>query len=696
MFIKNVHTMNNIVTDSVLKETQGYDASNGTAVIGHKSLAITAAAFVPGYRSRFFTVGQDGKCCVIDLAAPGKKEARVVDSWHVRSPATSLSVTLFNHDHGVFGHNVIQAPEDAKNAVNGKPLIAVGCQDSRVLLFDLRGHQLGGETFHPFGTRVVDVEWMSGEDTTRRKGSKSGHGIPQTPLVKAKRTGVGSVLGRDRAGTEEVISIMMDGTDEMVFVPPRNSSVSENTAKEPSVQRDVAATALNHMDPFSPIILSDPKDRKRRMSGKHERESEDSETTIKATRRPGPRIANDALTDTQKQHFGEEQPPKSSVKRDLAPPIPRRPAPRKRNDISAPRAETTTDPMNSQSTTIDASSPTRGLGLLAPYMKPNIIVVQAKPGNPKNTASPDKSNAQNAASAEAIDEDLWTDIAPESRQATDTAPRKALTKRSRSHNKSITRPPPADPSEASNDTVIDWAPASSRPPNPLLLPPLSNTYKKPSRKFKKGHVSLSRSSTSDETMVQWSSFKKRSGLDIHNDRPDSTTQLPSSHPSPTKVNDVAPMKPLTETTHNPKVNPTSSLSQMQTATAPASLFPTPQSQAEQMHHNPDLQQTNNTHPACADEPPTSPSPQVEPPRSMTLFSSVLRRELQALRADVREDLARQLAVQRSWFDAQLVASRDERRVLVEENRMLREMLVVERRTRGSGGRDEIHSGESER
>lgn len=685
MFIKSFHAMSNIVTDSALNETQGYDASTGVAVTGNKCLGITAAAFVPGYKSKFVTVGEDGKCCVIDLAVPGKKEARVVDSWHVRSPATSLSITSFNHDHGVFGHNKIQATENAKNAVKGNPLIAIGCKDGRVLLFDLRGNQLGGEIFHPDGTRVVDVEWMSGEDTTGRKASKSDHRMLKTPSVNAKKKSVGSVLGRDRAGTEEIISIM-DGTDEMMLVPTRDSSVRDSTAEEFKGQRDLPATVLNHMDLFSPIqVLPEIKTTKRKMSGKHDSDSQGSEATVKEVRKPGPRLADDTLTDTHTKHFDEEHRPKSSVTRDFAPPVPQRPAPGKGKSIVTSYTSTVPEPMNGQSTTAEVSRPARGLALFAPYMKPNVIAVPANSGHPKEKASVDKSNSQNAASPEAIDEHLWTDIAPAPRQHTHTAPGKPSTKRSRSHNKSVAfRPSSSGPSEASNDTVIDWAAASSRPPNPLVPPLASRPHAKPSKKFKKGHISQSRSSSSHDTMVQWSSFKKKPGFKIHNDLPDSTSQLSSSHPSPTNLQNFPAIQPLTVATHNPKVNPKSLLSQTKTSflatppTAPAFPFSSPQVQADLpaplVHDGGRLQQTDNTHIPSTEEASTEP-PQAGPLEIMAFFSPVLQRELQALRADLREDLARQLAVQRSWFEAQLAASWDERQALVEENRVLRGKLA---------------------
>lgn len=691
MFIKSFHAMNNIVTDSALKETQGYDASTGVAVIGNKGLGITAAAFVPGYKSKFVTVGEDGKCCVIDLAVPGKKEARVVDSWHVRSPATSLSITPFNHDHGIFGHTKIQANETAKNAMKGNPLIAIGCKDGRVLLFDLRGNQLGGEIFHPDGTRVVDVEWMSGEDTTGRKGSKSDHGVPQTPPVKAKKKSVGSVLGRERTRTEETISIM-DGTDEMVLVPTRDSSVRDSTAEESNRQRDLPATVLNHMDLFSPIkVFPEIKATKRKMSGKHDSDSQGSEATIKEVRKPRPRLADDALTDTHTKHLDEEHPPKSSIIRDLVPPVPQRPAPGKEKSIAISRASTVPEPMNGQSMTAEVSGPARGLALFAPYMKPNVISVPANSGHPKDNASVDRSNSQNAAFPEAIEEDLWTDIAPASRQHTHIAPGKPSTKRSRSHNKSVAfRPSSSGPSEASNDTVIDWAAASSRPPNPLLPLLASRPLTKPSKKFKKGQISLSRASSSHDTMVQWSSFKKKPGFRIHNDFPDLTSQLSSSHPSSTNLHDFPAIQPLTVATHNPKVNPKSLHSQTETSflapppTAPAFLLSSPQLQAElaapQVHDDGGLQQTDNTHSPCTEEPSAVP-PQAGPLGTMALFSSILQRELQALRADLTEDLARQLAVQRSWFEAQLAASWDERQALAEKNRVLREKLAG-RRTGG--------------
>lgn len=677
MSIKNVHAIINTVTDSVYQENQGYDAGTGAPA---KYLGITAAAFVPGYRSRFVTVGQDGKCCVNDLAVPSKREARVIDSWHVRSPATSLSIMPFIHGKEIFGQKEIQETEDARLAERGNALIAIGCMDSRVLLFDLRGNQLDSKTFHLDGTRVVDVEWMSGEDTRETKGSKSGHGTPQTLPVKRQSKSVGSALGRSRSGTEEIIPIM-DGTDEMLLVPQRNSSVRDSPAEEPNGQERLPATALNHMALFSPIkVLSGTKATKRRMSEEHERDSEDSEETIKAIRKLEPQLAGYVLTDTHTENFDDDdhlhhhhrhQP---SIERALGPPIPQRPA---------------REPMNNQITDAEYSRPARGLALFAPYMKPKIIAVPANPGSSKNKASTDRLNSQNLASPEETDEDLWTDVAPGPREPSRTAARKPSTTRRKNHSKSVAfHPPSSGPSEASHDTVIDWAPASSRLPNPILPLSPSKTRRRPSKKFKKGQISRSRSSTSNDTMVQWSSFKKRSGLGVHNDLSNSLG-----------LSNIPPTQPLTEATHNPKVNSKSLISQTKPPrlparpSAPAFLLSSPQLKSEPatptVHHNGGLQQTDNAHPPRTEEPsrpPPSP-PQAESFGSKTLFPSkdlvpsILQRELQTLRADLKEDLAQQLAVQRSWFDGQLAVLRNERRALEEENRMLRGKLVVERRTR---------------
>ena len=122
--------------------------------------SITAVALVPGYRALAVTVGADGKCCVVDFTQPTRTRALLLRTWHLRRPATSLSIVCYKSDPA---RGQLDGPKESHPPANENYCIAVGRQDGKVLLFDLGGKQLGAQILDPKRARVVDVEWARKE-----------------------------------------------------------------------------------------------------------------------------------------------------------------------------------------------------------------------------------------------------------------------------------------------------------------------------------------------------------------------------------------------------------------------------------------------------------------------------------------------------------------------------------------------------
>lgn len=650
MFIKNIHAMSNLVASSSPEhgtEPCGYDFSTGVAGIGNKVIGITAAAFVPGYKSKFVTVGADGKCCVIDLLVRGKRDACVVNSWRVQGPATSLSITPFHYETGVFGHNDVQARVRAMPAPKDKALIAIGCQDGRVFLFDLRGNKLGDECFHPNSSRVIDVEWMSGDDVEMKR-AKSSHKMLETPLPRAN-DGAGSVLARGRSGTEEVISVM-DGVDEGIHAHLTKPLIDERNTED---QKYFPATKPNHMDLFSPVkLLPEVKATENESSEKLDGDSESSQDTVKAISRKSKPEFGHSVDPQMDQAYGKPRRETSVGHR--SPPMPSRPAPRK-DGHSTHRVEAagldTADATvlkghtNDRTITTAALRPTRGLAIFAPYMKPNVISIPASSTDLKSKSSANKTAAQRIA-PETLNDDLWKDIAPDPPQSSRSRPRKTSARRIRSYNKLGPFAPSSGPSEASNDTVIDWSAASSRPPNPIIFHNLPELPAKANKKPEKSLLSVSDSSMTDDPLVQWSSFRKGPIFNIHTDVP-APTRHPPSLRSPKEPIDISFTSPLAESSHNPRHNPEA-----------------PGSRAK---------------PAPLSPPATAPCAfcAAQDPRMTPHLRSVLQGDLRVL----GEDVARQFAAQKRWFEAKMDESREVARRLEAENRALRDELARERKSR---------------
>ncbi|KAK5020698.1 hypothetical protein LTR60_000297, partial [Cryomyces antarcticus] len=155
-----------IFNDAVLG---GYDSGSNTVCVGSRGAAITAAAFMPGHKTRAVTVGADGRCRLVDFESGGK----ILRTWHVRGPATSLSILSLKSNPGlVFTTKGPSGPKkrlrDGRNTTNmRKPTItdnvlAVGRADGKVLLFDSVGLLLAEQVVDQSAGRVIDVDWMEG------------------------------------------------------------------------------------------------------------------------------------------------------------------------------------------------------------------------------------------------------------------------------------------------------------------------------------------------------------------------------------------------------------------------------------------------------------------------------------------------------------------------------------------------------
>ncbi|KAH7073276.1 hypothetical protein FB567DRAFT_454152 [Paraphoma chrysanthemicola] len=107
---------------------------------------ITAAEFVPGYRSRIISIGHDGRCRL-----------------HVSGPATCLTVLAESPDfsRGRKDKTVLlcgDATEEEERVFEGsKTLIAIGTQAGKVMVFNVLGlliHEIGMDA------PIIHIEWI--------------------------------------------------------------------------------------------------------------------------------------------------------------------------------------------------------------------------------------------------------------------------------------------------------------------------------------------------------------------------------------------------------------------------------------------------------------------------------------------------------------------------------------------------------
>lgn len=150
-FFKSLH---NVATHATRNPAGGLymDAVEDSGLI---SAGITGAAFVPGYRSRAVTVGADGKCKIVDF-----EKGQIVRTWHVRGPATSLTILSPGQVRKASKNGVPRKPTSMASAV--RTVFAIGRIDGKVVLFDNSGAKLRDLPVDDYSGRVVDVEWVKG------------------------------------------------------------------------------------------------------------------------------------------------------------------------------------------------------------------------------------------------------------------------------------------------------------------------------------------------------------------------------------------------------------------------------------------------------------------------------------------------------------------------------------------------------
>ncbi|KAF8422474.1 WD40-repeat-containing domain protein [Tirmania nivea] len=107
---------------------------------------ITGVEFIPGYRARAVSVGEDGRLFIVDF-----EKRDVLVSWHVGAPATSVSVRpAVGKDAG-------------KSSGDAGWMVAVGTIHGMCFVFDGGGTKVCEQTVDAEARKVLDVEWISGE-----------------------------------------------------------------------------------------------------------------------------------------------------------------------------------------------------------------------------------------------------------------------------------------------------------------------------------------------------------------------------------------------------------------------------------------------------------------------------------------------------------------------------------------------------
>lgn len=520
-----------------------YAAGTGTVGVGPEACSITAVALVSGYKATAVTVGADGKCCVVDFTQPTKKKAMLLKTWHLRRPATSLSVIYTKWTlptQQLDGANERRSV-DLVPPANKDYCIAVGRRDGKVLLFDLDGKPLGEQVLDPKGARVVDVEWAKTEIEAAfaQRGSSPATSQAFKDVPDGKSLGT-SVLNSDRAADGQV-TIEADERSQNSLFDFSNPRKPIGALPRESPSDRASTTTFTHRDLKQAEIDNGAESNgDDRLKTPH-RHSTGSDTTVRRKEALNQGVVFAAMeSDTTPQSMPSSE---SSTNSGSAPPIPPRPTPKAGGRLSLRRAQTNGGNSPNkldlgiirEARKASAGNPrfAKGLALKAPPSKSKALfgprelpLLQAKnsrkhailPGSPKASLEPENGSRSFVPEPPRIEISKHVEIGstghkPErTRSEPEVSPMSSTTSIN-SYKTASSQIYSTGPTEtSSNDTVVDWSASSSRRPQPSLhleLPANQDpTRPERGKKKKKGHVSLSASSESEDTIIQWPSLKK--------------------------------------------------------------------------------------------------------------------------------------------------------------------------------------------
>ena len=467
--------------------------------IGPKEFGISAVAFVPGRKATVVTVGADGKCCVVDFTQPSKQKAILLKSWHIRRPATSLSVICSTKNASISQLERADDPESElrHDLPNESYYIAVGRSDGRVLLFDLDGKALGEQAFDDNGGRVIDVEWTQIRSGATLPYQSFGSSIHRSPVVKKKRKSQGS----PKVATTQPLQMELLAT---------SSNMGEHS-EDPLFDFTTPRKTLGafHWEPSLYQPAMDPRNGHENNAIVEAGKVDDSQQSHITPKSPSANLPRNAIQSSSQTETEESSSLRSSTEADWTPPIPPRPIPRPGGRLSIRRDQTsrlsgiksTSHPsIIAKARKVSSSNPrlSKGLSIANASIKSKVLFGPRSIASLRPTDSRDSPSTSGVQILPEQPDDGWLDVPPETpRRATETSPVSSATsklsyKTAVSHHIEI-----SDSAERSDDTVVDWTAGFPRQPVPTLritYPSGERSQKVQSKR--KGHISLSVSSES--------------------------------------------------------------------------------------------------------------------------------------------------------------------------------------------------------
>ena len=218
---------------------------------------ITGVEFIPGFKGRAVSVGEDGRLFIVDF-----ERKDVLGSWHIGAPATCLSVRP-------------AVGKDAGSVREAGWMLAIGTIHGRCFIFNADGTKVCEQVVDGNGGRVLDVEWVSGEvalpggvckTDSASSTTKSPLKSRSTPISSAtpQSENVGDSITVRQPSTQPGLSSLAEdsGSD---IAPDALTRLPTNPPMLPEIQRDahwedvVERYSEGYMKLFSPVKTRKPK-----------------------------------------------------------------------------------------------------------------------------------------------------------------------------------------------------------------------------------------------------------------------------------------------------------------------------------------------------------------------------------------------------------------------------------------------------
>ena len=524
--IKGLHTpMTKIVSEGG-SNLNGYDPGTGKVSVTANASGTTSVALLPGHKATAVTVGADGKCCVVDFTQPNKKKAVLLKSWHLRRPATSVSVIYArNRDKA----DQTGAADDWNILSNKDYYVAIGRHDGKVLLFDLDGRSLGQKVLDGYRTRIINVEWAktnTGPPVPKKKEFTSIK--TEDADIESKKLETATLQAiRPRAMTSPIEQdSLFDFTTprkSLGFTPSADRSLAfENQkaiCKAGSKQGDEShlflqsVSAFNHLD-----LVSD-------LSSTSARAPPLPHSVPIATEEESPRRSQAIRSSSRSTRSGSalQWGTTTSLNKSASrtpPPVPPRPTLKAGGRSYMRRAQRARETACYGAARLGArrisEDSSRSHRRISTTTLPRTKVLMGP--RPLRKRSPSTSLHARVASERASESSRLSSNALNSLSNGTNISTKSSTKSSTKDYKTASSYVRSSPeSEASNDTIVDWSPGIFRQPlptpveHPFINPKLQISKKrneKQSQATKQGHISLSSiSSSSTNTICNWPKYK---------------------------------------------------------------------------------------------------------------------------------------------------------------------------------------------